>query len=165
MAEVYRLRGVRKVRAGGRIYYYWRATKERLPNDPHERAARVALLTAKADAKERREKSGAVAWEDGRPLSGVYLIGSSGGHIKIGVSHNPTARLNEMQVANANSLFILLYLRLPADQAPLVEGAMHQKLAQYRVRGEWFNVDLQHAAETLLGVTTKLQPWIETNVA
>ena len=47
--QVVRLRHVKRYRAGGRVYWYHRITKERLPDDEAERAARVLHINANLD--------------------------------------------------------------------------------------------------------------------
>lgn len=43
-----RLKGVNRVRAKGRVYYYHRKTGERLPDDPRERETRLLAIEAEA---------------------------------------------------------------------------------------------------------------------
>lgn len=56
------------------------------------------------------------------------------GPIKIGVSGNPWSRVAEMQTACPWELRLLAWR---PGEAP-DERALHQKLAQFRMRGEWF---------------------------
>lgn len=47
--ETIRLKHVKRYRADGKLYFYHRLTKERLPDDPAERAARVLQINATLD--------------------------------------------------------------------------------------------------------------------
>ena len=49
MVQVVRLKHVKATRYRGRVYWYHRLTKERLPDDPNERAARVLEINATLD--------------------------------------------------------------------------------------------------------------------
>ncbi len=49
--QAYRMRGVHAVKSKGRVYYYYRPTGERLPDDEHARAIRVAELSRPSSGK------------------------------------------------------------------------------------------------------------------
>ncbi len=57
---IVRLRHVQAVRRSGRIYYYHRITKERLPDAPQERALRVLAINVSLASKATAE-GGSVA--------------------------------------------------------------------------------------------------------
>lgn len=69
-------------------------------------------------------------------------------HIKIGVSHNPSTRIKQMQTGNSNKLHLLD--SIPVDDAYKVERKLHHELRQYKVRGEWF---LPEAIPLVYGVS------------
>jgi hypothetical protein len=65
----------------------------------------------------------------------IYFIqAGEGGPIKIGFSVDPVARLSKMQSDNAAPCRLLGVM--PGGEPE--EGALHSKLAQHRIRGEWF---------------------------
>lgn len=75
------------------------------------------------------------------PHSYVYFI-SDGEYIKIGKADNPVARLSELQVGNPRELKIL-YL-VPAHtqrDATKIEGKLHLTYRDYRIGGEWFDIN------------------------
>lgn len=91
----------------------------------------------------------------------VYIIQwSDDGPVKIGWSAYPAGRLQELQTAN----WAELHLRalIPAPCKPLIiERKTHQIAANYRLRGEWFDlspleaVTAVMAAAQTVGVTVK----------
>jgi hypothetical protein len=58
------------------------------------------------------------------------------GDVKLGISKNPLKRLKQLQTANANVLEIAAIA--PAPNRFADERRLHQKAAQYHIRGEWF---------------------------
>lgn len=64
----------------------------------------------------------------------LYFIGADVGPIKIGCSHNPKARLKELQTSSPYKLRILAIL----EDAGFEEAAYHQWFAAHRLHGEWF---------------------------
>lgn len=66
----------------------------------------------------------------------VYFITDGVGHVKIGFAANVGARLCELQTGNALPLTVLATLKGSCD----TERELHQRFAEYRVRGEWFRL-------------------------
>lgn len=68
----------------------------------------------------------------------VYAIQAvSGGAVKIGwTAGGVERRLRELQCGNPCELFVVRTIE-PASQAD--ERALHQRLAEFRIRGEWFS--------------------------
>lgn len=64
----------------------------------------------------------------------VYFIGDGRGHIKIGISTNPEARLLSLQTASPSRLQ-LLHTVLGTDED---ERYLHSVFDDERVAGEWF---------------------------
>lgn len=69
----------------------------------------------------------------------VYLI-TDGEYYKVGIALKPTHRLTELQVGNARQLSIV-ETYLPDGSALDVEQAIHKKLRDCHVSGEWFKND------------------------
>jgi hypothetical protein len=63
----------------------------------------------------------------------VYFI-RAGARIKIGRAADLRRRVRELQTAHAEELSLVL--SIPAHAA--LEGAIHQRFAHHRLRGEWF---------------------------
>lgn len=76
-----------------------------------------------------------------------YLVSTRQGFVKIGQTNNLTRRLSQLQTANPEPLTLLLVLRGGAD----TERALHQRFAQHRTRGEWFDLDIEHIGEAASG--------------
>lgn len=66
----------------------------------------------------------------------VYFVqAADGGPIKIGWTENPERRVEQLQASTHQELRLLDYIL--GDRR--VERALHDLLADYRVRGEWFD--------------------------
>jgi hypothetical protein len=64
----------------------------------------------------------------------IYAI-SDGQHIKVGISKHPEKRLGELNVGNANKLYLLGYYA-----GDLIEEAyIHDNFSKIRIDGEWMN--------------------------
>lgn len=79
----------------------------------------------------------------------VYLIGPAEGPYKIGHATSVRTRLGSLQCGNWQELFIHHTVTIQANLAPVVEAELHDKFAADRIRGEWFDVDLTRAKESL----------------
>jgi predicted GIY-YIG superfamily endonuclease len=70
----------------------------------------------------------------------VYFIQAGKGHIKIGVSKDPEARLKDLQVGSSGRELVVL-ATLPFNtraEAFEMEKYLHTELARFRINGEWF---------------------------
>jgi len=66
----------------------------------------------------------------------VYFIEATGlNRVKIGYATNPTKRIKDLDTGSAVNLELLGVV--PGSLAK--ERQLHQKFAQYRIKGEWFN--------------------------
>lgn len=75
-------------------------------------------------------------WLADSEVGHVYFIqGESGGPIKIGKAVNPTQRLAQLQTGFHEQLKIL---GLIPNGGVATEKQLHERFAQYRVKGEWF---------------------------
>ena len=66
----------------------------------------------------------------------VYIISDGCGGFKVGVSVNPEKRLKTMQTGNRKTLILEHYEHKLKPYK--VEKVVHQSLAKYRTKGEWF---------------------------
>ena len=71
----------------------------------------------------------------------VYVMTAENGWVKVGNAIKPMKRLERLSTANPLSLSLVFCLRLPEGFAPLVERRAHARLAPFRIRGEWFEVN------------------------
>jgi hypothetical protein len=79
-----------------------------------------------------------IATKSARPLQ-TYFIQSESGHVKIGRSHNPLARLKSLQTGRHDRLKIVKIIKND------VETQLHQRFAHLRESGEWFRCDKELA--------------------
>lgn len=76
----------------------------------------------------------------------TYLVAADGTHlVKVGGGRNPKQRLRELQTGQPMDLFLMW--SVPGDY----EHALHARFAQYRFRGEWF--DLRELGDPVTVVT------------
>lgn len=82
-----------------------------------------------------------------RETTSIYIVGY-GNMMKVGLSRNPLNRLAQMQTGVPEELRFHYLCILPSREAAMkMEAAIHKKLAHRRVRGEWFRIDAEDAAE------------------
>lgn len=86
----------------------------------------------------------------------VYAIADGWGHVKIGWSADPVARLLNMQVGTAASLMLLGMISATTDH----EREIQQLLQRWHVRGEWFK--LEGAVLAFVEMLPKPRVFIET---
>jgi hypothetical protein len=90
----------------------------------------------------------------------VYVISSPLGYQKIGWSKAPDDRLEILSIAHPEPLE--LYCTWLCDKATQVELTAHAMLAAHRANGEWFKVDPDHAACTVMLAISEVlarKPW------
>ena len=73
-------------------------------------------------------------------MSFVYVIGPSGGPLKIGVANDVHLRRAGIQVSQARPITVLFSLEVPANRRYDIEKHAHAILASKRTMGEWFAV-------------------------
>lgn len=79
-------------------------------------------------------------------MSGIYLVGIEGlSYLKVGVSSDVQQRLGSFQTGLPVSVILHAYERTP--YAAELERQLHKRLAQYHVRGEWFDLPLSEALQ------------------
>jgi hypothetical protein len=94
--------------------------------------------------KARRGKAGHGEARQGMDF--VYLIASSEhGPTKIGWSWSPVQRKGELQTGNPAQLHV--FGRIQCADAQWLEQTLHVHFASRHIRGEWFDVTTQEAAE------------------
>ena len=75
----------------------------------------------------------------------VYILSNSeNGFLKVGVSNNVEKRIKQLQTGSWATLS-MEYKSMVCSNSFNIETAVHQKLVDQRVRGEWFDVDLETA--------------------
>jgi hypothetical protein len=74
----------------------------------------------------------------------VYVLGGQSGPQKIGISADPTRRLQRVQSHSPDAL-LLHHQVLPEGDARLIERVAHRLLHAQRKHGEWFDVEIAEA--------------------
>lgn len=80
----------------------------------------------------------------------VYVIADDAGHLKIGISSNPSSRLASFETGNPHNLR-LAYLHGPHDRAEAsrIERNAHSLLREDNVRNEWFRCGVAAAIRAI----------------
>ncbi len=73
---------------------------------------------------------------------GLYILSIPGGYSKIGIAHDVSKRVRELQCGCPEKISIDCFWDVEADGilAVQIERELHSKLRQYRTFGEWFYV-------------------------
>jgi len=70
----------------------------------------------------------------------TYIIrAGTDGPVKIGRAADPAARLTDLQTAHAQELHLLRVVETPFEAEPI----FHERFAHRRIRGEWFEFDVE----------------------
>lgn len=85
----------------------------------------------------------------------IYFIGCNDRYVKIGVSHHPHSRLDDLQVGNPYDLTVLKTV----DVSHKAETYLHKKFSHLHHRGEWFNLTAELRAYIATEVETDLRPF------
>lgn len=92
----------------------------------------------------------------------VYIIGhATDGHltapVKVGVTRALGPRLSSLQTGNSVHLEVGFHFALPTRQEAIsAEKEFHDTMADYRLQGEWFDIEPLDALETLTGIVFDL---------
>lgn len=79
----------------------------------------------------------------------VYVIGAEDGPQKIGVANDPQSRRAMLQTGNPSLLGVAAAVPVARRHALAVEKQAHRILKSKRIRGEWFNVSPEEAADAI----------------
>ena len=75
----------------------------------------------------------------------VYLIRSNDGNYKIGISVNPSKRIEQLNTGNPEKLMLIdTYESLNAS---LIETGLHNKYMYARQNGEWFDLSISEEVD------------------
>ena len=83
----------------------------------------------------------------------IYFIGCNDRYVKIGVSHSPDSRLNDLQVGNPYDLTMLKTI----DVSDKAEAYLHDKFSHLHHRREWFNLNSELREYIVTEVETDLR--------
>lgn len=76
-------------------------------------------------------------------ITHLYVIHSTSGYFKIGISKNPNKRLKQLDRGALTPFVNTLFLTVALEdwKAPIIEKMFHKTYADKRVNGEWFALD------------------------
>lgn len=80
----------------------------------------------------------------------VYIIESTSGHYKIGISRNPKNRLKQLKMTQGPYKYSLAFFWWcgSREEARFIESDLHRIHGKRRVNGEWFEL----TANDLIGI-------------
>lgn len=83
--------------------------------------------------------------------------------IKIGIANDPERRLNDLQVANFETLCFHRFWWMPGlPITSRIEAAFKRDFAAHNIRGEWFDVDPSDAVAYVENAIEQLNTWALT---
>jgi predicted GIY-YIG superfamily endonuclease len=81
----------------------------------------------------------------------IYVIASKNeGPSKIGLSKNPKRRLQQLQTAHPEKLFLYHQEEFETSRARLIEECIHRTIRHKRSSGEWFNIGVDEAKNEIV---------------
>lgn len=80
---------------------------------------------------------------------GVYVVGCAGHPVKIGVATDMPSRLSAIQTGFPYKLRAYCHVEVPEGRALEIERACHARLSDYRLNGEWFDIDPYEAIDVV----------------
>lgn len=75
----------------------------------------------------------------------IYVIGVGANPVKVGIAADLQQRLSALQVGCPDPLVVHHFMVVPTVVAQRVEAAAHRILKPHHRRGEWFDVEADHA--------------------
>lgn len=112
------------------------------PNQKLKREAhRLKLEERIADGRTKRATRQSLRRATALLDQGVYVIGCAGHPVKIGVARDAVKRLGRLQTGSPHKMRIYAHMPVPPGEAFNVERACHTELVEYRLSGEWFDID------------------------
>lgn len=91
----------------------------------------------------------------------IYIIQKKNKLVKIGISKNPKQRISAIETHNGEKS-INIFISEKLKNYMEIEKLMHTYFKEFRVLGEWFNIDFDEAVEIFASVMPKTQvPMIE----
>lgn len=89
----------------------------------------------------------------------VYLA-KFGNMVKVGLTNDPAARLRTLQTGLPEALTMPYLVVLPKrEQAVRLEKSLHRQMADRRVRGEWFRIDIEDAIAIAERSSGRMRPY------
>lgn len=89
-------------------------------------------------------------------VKSVYIITSSEGTTKVGLTRNLQSRLRELQLNRLPDILTVVRLFAIGEKARLVEKRAHGILSEFRISEEWFSCDEEVAANAIRKVCSEV---------
>lgn len=89
-------------------------------------------------------------------VKSVYIITSSDGSTKVGLTRNLQSRLRELQLNRLPDILTVVRLFSIGEKARLVEKRAHGILSEFRISEEWFSCDEEVAANAIRKVCSEV---------
>lgn len=134
-----------------------------------DREKKAAILAKNGPRRKKRKKpmwlrreglvQAAIARREAQaPRRYVYVIGSAGHPVKIGIAINPERRLKALQTGCPHRLRLYTAVAVPEGcRARAVELACHKELVDHQTTGEWFDISAYEALEVINSVIRREQ--------
>ncbi len=84
------------------------------------------------------------------PQRFIYVIGPLEGAQKVGLTTDLKSRLAALQTACSQDLVLHVAVRVPFDEAHVIERRAHRMLVQTHVKNEWFDTTPARAISAVL---------------
>lgn len=88
-----------------------------------------------------------------REVSYLYVIAEKSkttGPVKLGISTNPEKRLKQLQTAFPGILEVCYKTEVDSSKAKILERILHRDMSYFRLRGEWFTLDVKQAIHQVM---------------
>jgi hypothetical protein len=84
------------------------------------------------------------------PITYIYVIGQKNGPVKIGVTTSVDGRLSSIKTGCPFPIKVwFLYPCFDRDEAIRKEKMLHDDLAQFRLEGEWFDLEVEETIDNI----------------
>lgn len=147
---------IERNRHGKRIYYVraGRGPRIRIPDGLDRtsflEAYRAAVAGLPIDAPSMPPRPDQASSPNREVRHSYVYVMTDGYRMKVGRSHNPAKRRDQLAAGNAEQLRVLKKVRVPVSDVARIEQTAHRLLDGVRVDREWFRCTSQQALDAIL---------------
>jgi hypothetical protein len=91
-----------------------------------------------------------------RTSAWIYVVRASNGHVKVGITADPLARLASLQTGSSQKLELVYTCVVQSNEGFAVEQAAHNTLWKHRLEGEWFDTSPDMAVAAIAAASYRL---------
>ena len=91
-----------------------------------------------------------------RASAWIYVIKAANGHVKVGITADPLARLASLQTGSSQKLELVYACGVKSNDGFAVEQAAHAILWKHRLEGEWFDTTPDMAVAAIAAASHRL---------